>query len=351
MPNNKCFQLADTQLTAGDGIQDRNANLQTTLGDIPMTPRRLCLPLSLLFLVGFLIPISTASAATPPPIIDSWYVSANWYATYNTGGGHSVWYNFGYNSKTDGFVYLDFAQPCWVPNSGWGLNSWQFGCQDYQTIEAELTSIRNGYDANSAHHSGTDRILEIGINHSTDHPTWNYDNAGTGIAQIIDQVGNGNWIQLNGAVDFEPQWPGTPSHCMNYVDGWNSQEYGGQNRILYNFGWLDENTNQWNSLTHTPSYPYGWTPDELNKLSWKGQLEDNFLQEYASGWTTQLEHLDLYSYYNTSAGAWLVPAVLGGGNEGYLDDNTAWQDTLSALRGDSHTTQTYISYLSDAQAL
>lgn len=155
-------------------------------------------------LLGFFAPVAArmsagpAEAASPPPVIDSWYVASNWYNTYNTGGGHSVWYNFGYNAKDGGDVDLDFGQPCYVSGSGWGLSSWEFGCQSYTTVEANLTSVESGYDANPDH---TDtRILDVGINDSVDESSWNWDNVGTSIAQILDQVGDGGKISPVGRV-------------------------------------------------------------------------------------------------------------------------------------------------------
>lgn len=166
---------------------------------------------------------------------------------------------------------------------------------------------------------------------------------------------------LWGAFDVEPQWSydlgysgctytGSPeSQAMDYVDGWNSREYGGDDRLLYDIGWLDEVS--YDSSTHTPTYPCGWSASEVNKLNWSGEAEGNFLEEYDASWPSQLEDLDLYSYYNSSAGSWYVPDVLGGGEEGYLDDDTAWSDVLSALNSHTVTSQSTIDYLSDQQDL
>lgn len=296
---------------------------------------------------------TTAEAATPPPVVDSWYAASNWYSTYNTGGGHSVWYNFGYNVKngdpnSGDMVDLMMGHPCSI-NGGWGLQPWVYNnqCQDASTVESELQSIVNGYNANSAHNW---RVLAIGINNSTAHTSWNWDSVGTGEAKILDNINYPSQtnILLVGDDDFEPQWPGPVNDCLGYVDGWNYQEYNKHMALLVDNGWLDENTSQWDGSTHTPYYPYGWTAADLNKLNWSGEVESNFLEEYDSGWATQLEHLDMYSYYH-SVGAWTVLDVLGGGEEGGLDDDTAWQDVINATHDDTHTAQSYIDYLSDQQ--
>ena len=292
-------------------------------------------------------------AASPPTTIDSWYVGPHWYTYY--GGGASVFYNYGHGMANGGESVLDWGVPCIDGNGAWSLSSFEYGCQSQATVKSELSSIKSGYDANSSHTQT--RILAIGIdNNSTCINTGcpsgiNYDNVGTTIAQLIDSVGNGSHIQFWGAADIEPDWSAqygvSESVSMGIVDGWNYQEYGHANRQLFDFGALEESG--YNSSTHTPSYGGGWTAAEQNKLNWTGELELSFLEEYNTNFPTYLGHLDQYSYYDTSYGAWVVYDVLAG--QGFLNPDTSWQDTLNALNADSHTSQSYIDYLSNMQTL
>jgi hypothetical protein len=299
------------------------------------------------------VPVRIASGASPPPYTKSWYISSHWYNTYCgrcVGNGQSVWYNTGYYAINGGSFILDFGYP-WENNGVWGIWSWEFGYASLATIKSELQSVISGYEANSSHTQLLD--LLVGTNDSVYNSSFNYDAFGTQLAKMLDSLGSTPLVIVDGANDVEPQWTQQygvpPSESLEVADGWNYQEYGGNGSWLYDFGWLDESS--YNSGTHTPSYPYGWTPTELNKLNWAGEEEANFLEEYDSTWPYQLQHLDLYSYYNTLVGAWFVDNVLAG--QTFLDPDTAWNDTLYALNhsGCSCTSTNYIDYLSEQMTL
>lgn len=320
-----------------------------------MIAQRLGKILLVLFLSALTVPLSmqTVGATTPPTNTDSWYVSSHWYTYY--GGGSSIFYNYGYNMSNGNFAILDWGTPCIDSNGAWSLSSWEYGCQTRSTVVSELKSIKSGYDANTAH--TVSRSLIVGVHNNSTcintgcPPGVNYDTVGTNMAQIIDSVGDGSRIMFAGGVDVEPDWSATygvsESVSMGIVDGWNANEYGHAMRPLFDFGALEESS--WNSSTHTPYYPGGWTAAEQNKLCWKGELEWEFLQEYNTNFPTYLEHLDQYSYYDTSSGAWQVTGVLAGA--GFLAPDTAWQDTLNAIDSDSHTYQSIINDLSTQQTL